>query len=85
MTQDPWEAFAAHVRAGEIFFQRCDECGTLRSVPSAVCYACGRAGSTWEPAPDASSAGAPAASRVRINLGGRTGRRPTTPEPRKSP
>ncbi|SEG25532.1 serine/threonine protein kinase [Actinacidiphila yanglinensis] len=37
------------------------------------------------PAPDTSSSGTPAASRVRINLGGRTGRRPTTPEPRKSP
>jgi serine/threonine protein kinase len=35
--------------------------------------------------PSASRSATPATSRVRINLGGRTGRHPTTPEPRKGP
>lgn len=47
----PEEQFAAHLEAGEVRFQRCGACGTLRSIPRAVCHHCLSRDTHWEPAP----------------------------------
>ncbi|MCW2982711.1 MAG: DNA-binding protein [Conexibacter sp.] len=47
----PEEQFAAHLAAGQVQFQRCGSCSTLRSTPRAVCHRCLSREASWEPAP----------------------------------
>jgi uncharacterized protein len=47
----PSERFYAYVNRGEIRFQRCTSCGTLRTVPRDICHNCLALEATWELAP----------------------------------
>jgi uncharacterized OB-fold protein len=47
----PSERFYDYVNRGEIRFQRCTSCGTLRTVPRAICHHCLGPEATWELAP----------------------------------
>jgi uncharacterized protein len=48
--RSPTDEFQRYVEAGELRFQRCEDCHTRRWPPSPVCHHCLSPRARWEPA-----------------------------------